>query len=172
MYQIITQIVGLIAAVLLIGSFQCKSSRKLIVVQLCANTTYLVHYMMLGAYSGCVSLFLSCIRYLIFSCRRPWAYWKGWPWLLVVANLIGTLLTWQSIFSILPCIGVVSLTIAGWTRNGKKIRLANLCFSSPAWLIYSYHSGSYFGIFSELFCISSVIISILRYGWDVLDSTT
>ena len=171
MYQIITHVIGFVATALQIGSFQCKSSRKLIFMQLFGNTAFLIHMFMLGAYSGCMNLLISVIRYAILTCRRPWAYWKGWPWLLVAANLLGTALTWENIFSILPCIAVVSLTIASWSRNGKKIRIANLCFVSPSWLIYEFYAGSYSGIVTELFSIGSVVVSVLRYGWKALDTT-
>ena len=171
MYQILTQAIGFVATGLQIGSFQCKRSRKLSFMQLCGNTAFLLHMFMLGAYSGCVSLLISVIRNFILTSRRPWAYWKGWPWLLVAANLVGAALTWESIFSVLPCIAVVSLTIAGWSRNGKKIRIANLCVASPSWLIYEFDTGSYSGIVTELFTLGSVGISVLRYGWKALDTT-
>ena len=171
MYQFITQLIGFVATALQISSYQCKSSRKLIIMQLCGNTAFLIHMFMLGGYSGCVNLVISIIRYLIFSCRKPWAYWKGWPWLLVIANLIVTVLTWENLFGLLPCIAVIALTIAGWSRNGKKIRLASLFVVSPAWLIYEIYTGSYSGIVTELFCICSVGISVLRYGWKALDTT-
>jgi len=171
MFQFVTQAIGFVATALQIGSFQCKSSRKLIIVQLCGNTAFLIHMFMLGAYSGCVNLVFSVIRYFVLSSRKPWAFWKGWPWLLVAANLLGTALTWENFFSILPCIAVVSLTIAGWSRNGKKIRIASLFVVSPAWLIYEIYTGSYSGIVTELFSICSVGISVLRYGWKALDTT-
>lgn len=171
MYQIITQAIGFVATVLQVGSFQCKSSRKLIFTQLCGNTAFLIHMFMLGAYSGCVSLLVSVIRNFILSNRKPWAYWKGWPWILVAANLLGSALTWDGIFSILPCIAVVSLTIASWSRNGKKIRIANIFVASPSWLIYEFYAGSISGIITELITLGSVGISVLRYGWKALDNT-
>lgn len=171
MYHAITQGIGFVATALQIGSFQCKSSRKLIFMQLCANLLFLAHMLMLGAYSGCVSLFISCVRNFILSNRRPWAYWKGWPWILVLANLAGTALVWENVFSILPCIAVVAVTIASWSRNGKRIRIANLLLASPSWLIYDVYTGSYSGIVSELITLCSVWISVLRFGWKALDNT-
>ena len=92
-------------------------------------------------------------------------------WLLSVGNMIGTILTWQNIFSILPCIAVISLNIAAWSRNGKIIRLTNAFAVSPPWLIYNIYTGSYSGIVTELICLGSVFISVLRYGWKALDNT-
>jgi len=170
-YQFVTQAIGFVASALQIGSFQCKSSRNLILVQLGANVTFFIHMLMLGAYSGCVGLLVSCLRNMVMGSRKPWAYWKGWPWLLTAASIVGALLTWQNVFSILPCIAVVSLNLSCWTRNGKTIRIANLCAASPAWLIYDIYSGSLSGIVTELISLGSVVISVLRYGWKALDNT-
>ena len=49
MYHVITQAIGFVGTGLEIGSYQCKSSRKLIFVQLCGNTAFLIHMLMLGA---------------------------------------------------------------------------------------------------------------------------
>ena len=169
MYQFITQAIGFLAAGLEIFSFQFKSSRRLIFVQLCGNLAFLIHMLMLGGYSGSISLLVSCIRNLIFSSSRPWAYWKGWPWILVAANIAGAVLTWENGFSLLPCIAVVAVTLSCWTRNGRKIRLTAACCSSPSWLIYDIYTGSFSGIVTEIFVLSSVLISVLRYGWKALD---
>lgn len=171
MYQFIAQAVGFFATALQVGSFQFKSSRKLILTQLCANATFLVHLLLLGGYSGCVNVFFSCIRNLLLNSRNPAAHKKIWMWLLTAGNLIGTALTWQNIFSIFPCIAVVSLNLAGWSRNGKKIRLANIFAVSPSWLIYDIYAGSISGVITELICLGSVGISVLRYGWKALDNT-
>ena len=171
MYQVGTQAVGFLATALQVGAFQCKSSRRLIFVQLCANTAFLVHLMMLGAYSGCVNVFFSCVRNLLLNSKNPKAHHRLWMWLLTAANIAGTILTWQSVFSILPCVAVVSLNFAAWSRNGKKIRLTNIFAVSPSLLIYDVYSGSISGIVTELICLGSVGISVLRYGWKALDTT-
>ena len=169
MYQLVTQAVGFVATGLEIGSYQCKSSRKLIFVQMCGNVAFLIHMLMLGAYSGCINLLISCIRNYVLSSKGAWARWKGWLWILICANMLGTLLTWENLFSILHCIAVVSVTASCWTRNGKKIRIASFCCSSPSWLIYDIYTGSYSGIIAEIFVLCSVGISVLRYGWKALD---
>lgn len=170
MSMIIAQGVGFLALALEWGSYQCKHSRKLFFVQLLANFTYLMHFVLLGGYSACVSLAVSCLRNLVLVGKGSWAQWKGWPWLLVAANIGATVLTWENIFSILPFMGVTALTLAGWTRNGKKVRLATLFVSAPSWLIYDLYSGSLSGILCESMTICSVVISVVRFGWKALDT--
>lgn len=160
---------GFLSAAILIASFQCKNSHKLIVMQLVANALYVLSLLLLGAFSGCIGLIISCARNLIIASKRPWARWKGWPWLLVCLNVIGTAFTWVGPLSLLPLIGVSSLTLANWTRNGRVIRIANFAVSSPVWIVYDIFTGSWFGIAAELFCMSSVVVSVIRYGWKALD---
>lgn len=169
MHPVIIQGVGFLALALEWGSYQCKSSRRLFLVQLLSNSTYLAHFVLLGGYSACVSLFVGCVRNLVLAGKGSWARWRGWPWLLVAANAAATALTWESLFSILPFLGVTSLTLAGWTRNGKKVRLATLLVSTPSWLIYDIYSGSLSGIVCEALLLCSVVISVLRFGWKALD---
>ena len=102
--------------------------------------------------------------------RGVLARWPGGPAGTFAANLAATAATWQGAFSILPCIGVVTVTMAGWSRNGRKVRLANLWVASPAWLIYDAYTHSWSGILCEALSMGSVIVSVLRYGWKALDT--
>lgn len=171
MYDIITQAIGYVSTAIVLASFQCKSSRKLIFMQLCGNAIHMIQFIMLGAYAGCASLFVSCIRNLVFSRKEPWAYWKGWPWVMVGLNILAAILTWQGPLSVLPLIGVASYTLASWSRNGKKIRLTSLCISSPVWIVYDVVTGSWSGVCSEAFGMCSVVLSVIRYGWKALDNS-
>ncbi len=78
-------------------------------------------------------------------------------------------MTWTDAFSLLPCAAMIVTTSAMWSTNGKKIRLANMFVSSPFWLVYDAHAGSWSGVLCELFAISSIMISIFRYGLKALD---
>lgn len=170
MYSIITQAIGFLGTGLLAASYQCKSPRKLFFVQLCSNLSYIIHFLMLGAYSGCVNITLSFIRNCLLCSRKSWARWKGWPVLFVVAHVVATVLTWQNFFSILPCAGMIAMVLSSFTRNGKKVRLANIFVNSPAWLIYDIYTHSYSGIVCEMFCLVSTVISVIRFGWKALDA--
>ena len=167
---LIAQMVGFIAMALIILSFQCKGSRKLFFVQLCGNAVYMVHFVLLGAYSGGAALLVSCLRNLVYSSGRPWAAWRGWPWVIVGCNLLVSVLTWKDLFSIFPLIVGVTLAVSGWSRNGKTIRLANLFVISPCWLIYDFYSGSLAGALTDSISMISVIVSVVRYGWKALDT--
>jgi Bacterial inner membrane protein. len=163
--------VGFIGAALLIFSYQCKSSKKLFAVQMSSNVVYMLHFFMIGAFSGSMNLVICFLRnFTLFNSKNKWLQHKLLMWFYIVLNIVTTILTWQDIFSILPCIGTIVMTFAMWTRNGKKIRLANLFANQPAWLIYDIHSVSYSGILCDVFGLISVIIFFKRYGMKALNN--
>lgn len=170
MYYFIAQLIGFIGAGFIILSYQCKSSRKLIGMQIFAHSLYVLHYFMLGALSGAINLVISIFRnFTVYNSNKKWAQYKFWIWFYVYLHIIATILTWQNVFNIFPCIAMVAMTLAAWTKNGKKIRIINLFVCSPSWLIYNFYTVSYSGILCELFNLFSVVVSFKRYGMAVLD---
>ena len=169
MYYVIAQIVGFLGAAILILSYQCKDSKRLFAMQMSANAVYIVHFFMLGAYSGCVNLLISFLRNLmLFRSDLKWTQAKGWMWFYIGLNILMAGLTWKDLFSIFPCVAMITMTIVMWTRDGKKIRLASLLVNSPAWLTYDIYTMSYSGILCELFSMISVLVSIKRFGLKAL----
>ena len=175
MYMLIAQLIGFIGPGLYVISFQCKSSRKLLILQLVGSLAYAVSIFMLGGYSGFAVAMIAVLNYLILSygiaTNHRWACWKGWGVVFTLLYIGATAMTWQGWFDILPCIGTGSTTLTNWTRNGKKIRIARLFVNSPTWMIYDFFAHSYSGVISEIISIISILISVYRYGWDELDRT-
>ena len=170
MKTVIIQGIGFIAAGLLIGSFQCKKSRKMFLMQMCSSLTYLIHYFLLDALSGCGNITASMIRGFVYSQgKHKWAQWKAWPIILTGLNVLVAVLTWRNLMSIFPFFGTVGTTIAGWGGNGKRVRIANLFVCCPSWLIYNFYSHSIPGVLCESFTLCSIAISVIRYGWKALD---
>ena len=106
MQQIAAQVVGFIAMALCIGCFQCKSKNTLLAMQLAGNAVFILHYMMLGAFSGCASLILLVLSNLMLLFRlqgRSWARGWGWRWIFSGLTVLVGLATWENLFSLLPC---------------------------------------------------------------------
>ena len=169
---LVIQGIGFVAAALLIASFQCKRSKRLFFFQMCSCMLYILHFYLLGAISGCGNQACGLIRVAVYSNHgKKWADWSGWPPIIVLINAGLALLTWQNFMSIFPFLGTAGTTIAGAKGNGKHVRLVNLCLCSPSWLIYDIYSHSIPGILCETFIITSIIISVIRFGWKALDGT-
>lgn len=170
MYYFAAQLVGFIGTGIMFLSYQCKDSKKLFLMQMLSNIAYILHFFMLGAFSGSLNLLVSLLRnFVLINSNNNWAKNKYWLWLFFGLHLIVTIFTLRNAFSLLPCIGMIAMAVSSWTRNGKKVRYANLFINSPAWLIYDIYTRSYAGILCEVLLLFSVIISFLRYGVKDLD---
>lgn len=169
-HYILAQAIGFGGAAMLIGAYQCKTSHRLFGMQICGHLLYIIHFFMLGALSGATTLFIALLRgVILFNAKKRWARSPLWLWLFIGLFVAGCFATWMDAFSLLPCAAMIVTTSAMWSTNGKKIRLANMFVSSPFWLVYDAHAGSWSGVLCELFAISSIMISIFRYGLKALD---
>ena len=93
------QIIGFVAMAFCIGSYQVKSGRGLILCKTAGDLLYVVHYLLLGSYSGCVTLGVSAVNQIVYSFRgrQKWADWKGWRWLFSGLMVAACLLVWRSL---------------------------------------------------------------------------
>lgn len=89
--------------------------------------------------------------------------------LICTLQLVGMAFTWSGWISMLPVMANIAATIAGYSNNAHKIRLAGMLINSPLWIVYDLIVGSWAGILDEVVSELSMIISIIRYGWKNLD---
>ena len=171
MDMIVAHTIGWMGTALDIGSYQCKSSRKLALCQVVGGICYLIHYAMLDAYAGAGIMVFAVLSNILvcYGGGEGWSGWEGWKWLLAIGIASSLFFTWHGLTSLLPCIAALSNHFARLTRNGKVIRLTCLCISCPCWLAYNFLSHSWSGVFCEAVTLGSIFISILRYGMKTLD---
>lgn len=168
--EIIVQAIGLLAVVCFIFSFQIKSNKALFLCQMAGSALFCLQYLLLGAITGCFSYLAAIIRNIMLSNlqKAQWLRWKGWAWIfsgIAVVIMVGT---WHGFASILPTIAFIAGSFALWTDNAQKIRFYNLICISPAYLAYGIYAGSIGAILNEIFILSSIVLSIYRYGWKAM----
>lgn len=163
----LAQAVGAVGVILFLVSFQIKSNKALLAIQWLADLMFCIQFILLGAYSGCLSLTVMLLRNVILMCRdrRRWAQWKYWLPVLVGLTVLFTAFTWDGLKSLLPMIAGVGSAIVFWKGNARAYRTANLFCASPCWLIYDIIVGSFAGILNETITLASIILSIIRFGW-------
>jgi hypothetical protein len=166
--ELFAQILGFIGAGICIFSFQIRNVRTLFCTQLISIIFFTVHFILLGAYTGALQNFLALVRciLLIFS-NKKWAHNNWVLWGLIACFVISGIATYSGVLSLLPTIAMIVSTIAMWTNDGFKLRVAQVCVTSPAWLIYNVSVFSISGIITESFNIVSVIVSFIRYGKNI-----
>ena len=170
---VITQSFGIISTALFLLSYQLKSNKGLYLMQAAGCGTFAIQYLLLGAYSGCLSQVFVIVRNLMLSKYNQWAWVRarGWVPVFILIALIITRLTWNGPLSLIPLLVMISGTIGMWTNNAGLIRLVGLTFISPPWIIYDTLIGAYSAIINEILVIVFVLYSIARFGWrQMIDS--
>lgn len=173
MIKIIAQIIGIIAMIFNIFSYQCKNKRLLILMQFCGASLFCINYFLLGAYVGGMLNVLSVLRAAVFLAKDKlradhiaWQIGFGICF-FVVYGLSFTVLGTQAnafnlITELLPVIAMVLATIGYRLKNAAAIRKISI-FASPMWLIYNSIVGSIGGIICESFALVSIIVGIIRH---------
>ena len=176
---LIGQAVGVIALIFAIISFQQKTQKKIVFIQLISSTLFSVHFYLLGAYVGCLLNIIGIFRAAIFMNKdKKWAKNKFWLWFFIAVSVLAgvttmdgdlNLLTWNidfgaihTYFAFLPMIGMILTSVAFWVENAKTVRRISFP-SSPCWMIYNAYNRSWAGVATEMFVMCSIIIGMIRY---------
>ena len=167
MKEIIIQGIGFLGLLAFIVSYQIKSNRKLFLIQMVGVLLFASQFLLMGAFSGCFSLFLTAVRNILMSKYKDWQWLKHkvCPVLICLLFTVILIFTWAGPISLLAYVASVVSTIFYWTNDARKLRLANLFVCSPCWIIYDVIVGSIGGVASESLTMISIIISIYRFGF-------
>ena len=160
----IIQVIGFIGMGFLVLSFQQNNRNKILIFILIGQLIFLVHFIMLGAWTAVAMNSVGAVRTLIFQYKeqKQWAAKSYWP-ILFIAGFIGFgTLSWQGWYSILPITAMSIETVGLWMKNPKTIRFINL-FPHPPWFTYNFLMGSWPGVIAELLMFGSILVGIWRF---------
>ena len=170
--EIIAQIIGFAGLAMNCLSYQAKTKKKLIVIQLFGALFFVLHFGLLGAVMGCMLNTVAVLRSLLFAnSEKTNANHPAWL-ALFIAIYVGSYVMTFTVFGesptlpnlllqILPPVGMTFSTISFRTKNAATVR--KLClFCSPLWLIYNVFNFSISGILTETISIISIITGIIR----------
>jgi len=162
MLNIIAQIIGILGLICSLLSFQMKTRKWIMVLQMIASLSFSAQLFLLGAVTGgCVDL-ISFIRTLIFSRNgKKWASSPVWLYIFIAVMIVTGIFTWQNAWDLLPIAGSILSTVALWMKKEKNIRLISLTVG-PCWLIYNLVKGAWSGALNEVLAMTSIVIGLLR----------
>lgn len=160
------QAVGFLGMALFILSYQLRSNRALFLCQLMGCTVFFVQFLLLGAYTGAISLLVNIARNLFLLKAGDWKWVRGWavPAALLLVLTGMTAYTWAGWISLLPFAAAAVTTLGYWTDNARIIRGSQL-FGSPCTLVYDLLVHAWGGAVNEGIAVISILISIRRFGW-------
>jgi len=170
MSEIVIQAIGFLGLLFFIISYQIRSNKVLFLCQLMGCVVFCIQMLLLGAYTAAVSLLVNILRNILLLKINDWKWVKSrWTLAAVIALLTAvTAYTWNGALSLLPFVSVAVTSIGYWTDNAQKIRLSQL-IGSPCTLLYDIFVKTWGGAISEGMTIVSIIVSIVRFGWNDLD---
>ncbi len=171
--DIVAQILGLLAMTVAFLSFQQKTQKVIAVYQMVSAIFWTLHFLLLGAYTGCLLNVIGVARDAVFTQRdtKRWASHVGWFYGTVALCALVYLLTFTAfgteptlprlILELLPVIGMAASTAALRRKEARHVRLLSL-ISSPLWLVYDFINGSIGGTVTEVVSILSIGIGMYR----------
>ena len=175
--ELFAQILGIVAMAFIIIAYQFRSNRTFFILQMCSATFFTLNMLLLGAYGGFVLNLLAALRGVILSLPKGKGITKPMFWAVVAATVVGYgILIYMGqmplwIDYLLPVQFIVG-TIYSWKQDGRALRLAQLFVMSPVCLAYNVVVFTIGGILTECFNILSILISLIRFGWNGFESPT
>lgn len=171
--ELVAQIIGIFAMIFNIWSYQQKSQKYIIALQLVGSALFTVHFFMLNAYMGALLNAVGIVRAIVFlhkdKLKSDHILWLLFFILVYVLSYIFTftvlgkeLTALNALVEVLPVIGMTATTFAFRSKTAKTTRLLGLV-SSPSWLIYNVVSLSIGAICCEVFSLISIIIGFFRF---------
>ena len=166
--EITGQIFGIFGLIMFVLSFQCKNSKKLVLVQGIGGMMFFINFLLIGAYGGALFNLTILIRGLLYT-KIDGRIWK--PILVEVMFTVAYIYslslvygdTLQIILTTLPYISLLVMSILMWKENGKSIRIFQIWALSPSWLIHNIFNFTLGGILAEIFNMISAIVSLVRF---------
>lgn len=128
-----------------------------------SNILNLIHYLLLNAFSGCVTKLLAIFRdyFIILKEKHPKLSNIIYLILFIIVYVIATIFAYNNILSILPLLAAMIYIICIWNGNEIKIKKAAF-FCYFLWLVYNIFVLSISGIVSNVISILSTFIAVLN----------
>ncbi|MCQ2399150.1 MAG: YgjV family protein [Clostridia bacterium] len=178
--EIAAQAVGTVALILTVLSFQCKTGKKIMTIQVVTCLLWSINLAMLQAFSGMALNLLALVCAFVFANRKLChADHIAWPvaictlsaaaYFLPFTVFRGTVYadatpaTADYFWNLLPSIAMIVHTISFYIGSAKVIRGLNY-INSPCWLLYdAFFAKNYVGAINEAITIISVTVAVIRY---------
>lgn len=162
--QVLVQLIGFIAFLFIVLSFQNNKRSLILLFLVIAQTSFVIHFGLLGAWTAVAMNAISAIRTYVFHQRdiKGWANNRIWFYLFLALFWIAGFIVWEGSYSLFPILAMTAETIGLWMEKTRHIRLLNL-IPRPLWFTYNLIVGSYAGMITEIFVFCSILIGIFRF---------
>ncbi len=161
----VAQIIGFVAMMLSVTSFQMKTKKQIIVMQCLTSGVFALHYLLLpegaGIAGGVVNL-VAIVRNIVFYFNYKPVF-KSRLWVVLFCILMGgsAIVSRPEPISVFMCVAMVFNTLSIASAKPVNVRKIIL-ISSPFALTYNIVVGSMGGIINELLVEIITAITLFR----------
>jgi len=160
---IIGQILGIVAIGLGFLSYQMRSQKTLLFLQVVTAGLFIVHYLMIGAVTGMALNVVNFAKNIVYYFRnKKESRDIVIPAIFVILFAVIGLFTWEAWYSVFVYVGLIVHAIGFALPDAQKAR-GSILISSPLVMLYNVFAHSYGGIVYEAVATVSAFIGILRY---------
>lgn len=164
--------VGMVCALL---SYQFRKNKTYFLFQTGCAIAFSLQFILLHSWAAMLMNVFSVLRGLIFAagdrCKKP--LFHILMQILFAGSCLASFLFFEERWWIALLLAVAQCggTLVMWGRDGKQIRLAQFFMISPIWIANNVYYGSVGGIVCEVFNMTSVLISFIRFRRTGYDKT-
>ena len=156
--MVIAHILGVLAVVTFLLSFQLKTRRNILIVNLTSRLLYILQYIFLGAFEGAVLDFMGFLLSFVAQYKEKEFISKNLKVIMIAVNallIVAGLALYENVFSIFAIFGIVFEVSALWLTKEKNIRILSL-IAAPFWL------AAYGSVVGNVLVMFSIGIAMLR----------
>ena len=159
--NLIIQAIGLVGMIMCLLCFHCRKHKQVLLVKLIADISWMIHYFLLRAFSGCAVNVICCIREIVYLFEKNEKRRYVWLTFFIGLNWISATLTWKGVHSILPTMVATLGAYSFWQKNVKITRIIGI-LTGTLMFTYDIFEKSYIGMLSESFTIVSATVALIR----------
>lgn len=162
----IANLVGIAAVLFFALSFQCKTRRGILRVNLLSRVFYILQYLLLGAFAGAVFDLLGALAAWPADQKQKSFVQKHKATILCAlfaAVVAAEVALYQNLWSLLPFWGVVFEIAALWLSQERSIRMVSF-LAQPFWLLYNLHCYAFGSALGNALTMTSILLALWRFA--------
>lgn len=161
--DLIIQLIGFAGMIVIISCFYCRRHKQVLLIKLIADVLWMLHYFLLGAFSGAATNLICCMRETVYMVEKNEKRRYMWLVFFILLNWIGAFLTWKGIWNILPATVSTFGAYSFWQKNVKVTRKIGI-LNGVLMFIYDIFARSYIGMVSETLTIISAASALIYFA--------
>ena len=166
---ILSQVFIIINYILLVCTYQAKSRKTILILNICSLTSAGISYICLSAYTALAMAIVSIFRNVVFIINEKKngitdKITKNEIYMLLVIYALTIILasvTYDGILSLMSVAATMLYTYSVWQKSTKLYKWLGVpvCI---LWVTYNIYIKSLFGIICEFILMTSAIIGLIR----------